>query len=361
MIRVALQVGSQLEGGMSRYAHVLAAALARRADVAVVPVGPAKILDVLDEQLGRPQQRIEMPDGQLREGVVTRGLLRRRLARRADLFHGTRHLVPLWSPVPTVLTVHDVGPLADDAFTPAKRLLLPDQYRRSLRGADALVAVSQTTRQRLLAHLPEVADAVTVIPTPAPTAVVGADPVQVDRVARMRRFFLYVGDLSPRKDVGFLLDLWADIGARLGAPLVLAGADGWRSEPVRAAIAVAESSGHVTRLGVVSDGELRWLYEHAAAVVSASRYEGTGLPIAEALALGTPVVINDEPALQETAAGAATVVPTTDPQAWEHALLQLVTDPPERRPRPAAGEGPWVDAVVAVYRGLLAARRSASA
>jgi alpha-1,3-rhamnosyl/mannosyltransferase len=277
------------------------------------------------------------------------------------VFHGTRHLVPFRSARPTVMTVHDLGPLTDQGFTLAKRLLLPDQYRRSLRAADALIAVSEATRDRLLDHLPDVAETVIVIPTPPPTAVVDAVPVSVERVAALSRFFLYVGDLSPRKDVGFLLSLWTEIGERLGAPLVLVGADGWRADPVLEAIAAAEATGHVIRLGLVSDGELRWLYERAAAVVSASRYEGTGLPIAEALALGTPVVINDEPALKETAAGDAIVVPTTDRTAWADALLGIVDHAPARTPRPAQAEDAWADAVVAVYRRLLAARRKASA
>jgi glycosyltransferase involved in cell wall biosynthesis len=329
---------------MARYSLQLVRALAGRDDIEVVPIATKVVLDTLADLELRDQ--LVLPDGQLPETITLWTSVGRRLRDRIDVFHGTRHLVPARSPVPTVLTVQDVLPLDDPvAHDRPKRWLLPPFYRGSIRHASALIAASQATLDRMLAHVPEVASRSEVIPLAMAPDVLQATAQALPDLAGP--FALYVGDLSPRKNVDFLLDLWPTVWAAHEVPLLLAGGDGWRSTAVRERIAAGVPG--VRRLGFVSDGELRWLYERAAVVVNASTYEGTGLPIVEAMALGAPLVTNDEPALVETAAGRATHIPVADVAGWEHALGDALEHP--RRVAPfMADSGAWIEQTIDVYR-----------
>jgi glycosyltransferase involved in cell wall biosynthesis len=76
----------------------------------------------------------------------------------------------------------------------------------------------------------------------------------------------------------------------------------------------------------VSDPELAWLYRHAAFTLFPSLAEGYGMPVAESLAFGTPVVIADHPALHEAAEGLMPAIDPLDFPAWEREIVRLLTD-----------------------------------
>ncbi len=355
-LRVAFQVGSRLDGGMARYAQELGRALADHGEVALVPIGTRAVLDTLHDRLGRPADRIEVPEGQLAEAVVMRFRLGRTVRGRADVVHGTKHLVPRWCSVPTVLTVQDVLPLDDPgAYVLAKRLLLPRQYRASIRDATALVVASHATADRLAKQMPQAMARATVLPTIPPPVVMSAEAIAVPDAPPA--FGLYVGDLSPRKNVGFLLDLWEEVHRKLGRPLLLVGPNGWKAAPVLARLPDLEARGVVRRLGFVPNGTLRWLYEHASVVVLPSQYEGTGLPVVEALALGATVIASEDPALVEYGKGEALHLSLDNRQSWLDALTDVMTDAaPRRRAVATATTGDpveWADAEVAIYRRVV--------
>ena len=125
-----------------------------------------------------------------------------------------------------------------------------------------------------------------------------ADVFSPDGTAAEGDYVLTVGTLEPRKNLERVQE-----AARLAAAeLRVVGARGWGG---------VQTSG----LGRVSDDELARLYRGAKCVVYASLYEGFGLPIAEAMACGTPVVTSRGGATEETAGGAAVLVDPYDPAA----------------------------------------------
>lgn len=346
-LRIGVHAGARLDGGMARYALELVRGLALRDDVHLVPVATRTVLDSLAD-LDLPDS-ICLPDGQLRETSALRFGVGHRLAGRIDVFHGTRHLLPRRCPAPAVITVHDVLLLDDRrAYDAPKRWLLPGPFRHSTCEADAVVCVSAITRDRLLRHLPAVGGRTEVVPTGVASGVLSADPRPMTAPGR---FALYVGDLSPRKNVRFLLDLWPTVWERHGIELLLAGPDGWQSQDLRDRLERGVAG--VRRLGFVSDENLRWLYDNAVVVVNPSLYEGTGLPVLEALACGAPVVANTEPALMETGGGNVRHVPVGDPAAWLLAIEDVLDEPRPAPARPPGGHG-WLDAMVDIYHRVTA-------
>lgn len=310
---------------MARYARELLKALALRDDVRLVVVAPSDAEPYC----------ADLPPGVVDGFIPFRGWgavgraaweIHRLGARLEpldlDVVHGMKHLVPK-TRLPTALTVHDVMAITwPQQFGLVKRTLLPRQYRNSLRAADVLISDSNATAARL-----EVLD-----PKFSPKTVVAALGVapQLITVESARPsvvpegpFALVVGDLSPRKNLMLILDIWEEVAARTGGlRLVAVGPEGWRSKPTRSRLGELAGSGLVTWASHVSDRELRWCYDNAEVVLMPTIEEGFGLPMVEALALGAPVVASTDPALMEVARGMARHVDVSFPDAWIEAIVE---------------------------------------
>jgi glycosyltransferase involved in cell wall biosynthesis len=344
-------------GGMGRYAREVLAALGRRDDLELLPIVPADARDLAGRLGGARVVGIETIRGRIRpvEGLWERYRLGAAVDRRGcDVVHGARHLVPR-GPVPSVLTIHDVMALTSGhQFDLVKRVLLPAQFRRSIEDARVLVAVSTATGQRVATLLPHVADKVVVVPNG-----VGPDLLQVEPRSEPRlegvEFALVVGDLSPRKNIDLLLEIWPRVHATTGLILVCVGPDGWHSRGTRRRLEHAVADGHAVRLVGVDDATLRWCYEHARVVCVPSVEEGFGLPVAEALALGAPVVASTDPALVEAGRGRALHLAPRDSAAWERALTETGADPDRRPLVPSSWDGHAAGLVRAYHRALGAA------
>jgi glycosyltransferase involved in cell wall biosynthesis len=109
--------------------------------------------------------------------------------------------------------------------------------------------------------------------------------------------------------------------------LVFAGRWGWGVDAVRLAVERNwRLTPHLCVLEGVSDAELAYLYRHAVFTLFPSFAEGYGMPVAESLACGTPVVIADHPALHEAAEGLMPAIDPLDFPAWEREITRLLTD-----------------------------------
>ena len=140
-------------------------------------------------------------------------------------------------------------------------------------------------------------------------------------------YLLAVGTLEPRKNYGFLLDLYGTLRQKIDVPpLVVAGGDGWCSEALRVRI---EHTPGVKRLGYVPHEHLPTLYRSAAALLFPTLYEGFGLPVLEAMASGTPVAASDIPVCREIGGEAARYATLDDTEAWTATITDILEAPPE--------------------------------
>jgi glycosyltransferase involved in cell wall biosynthesis len=146
------------------------------------------------------------------------------------------------------------------------------------------------------------------------------------------RFLLYVGRFAPHKGIDSLLDAFAAYRARdPKCDLVLAGAPagpayGEHLARRRAALP-AEIAAQVHVVARPDDAVLKTLYETCTACVSASRHEGFGIPLVEAMGFGKPVFGLDGSAVRETVGGAGCLVPSSEPAAWASAWDAVLSDP----------------------------------
>lgn len=287
----------------------------------------------------------------------------------ADLYHGAAYAMPMLAGVPAIVTVHDLAFFrVPETFPRAQGFYLRAATRWSARRAAALVAVSAHTRRELIDVLGADPGRVHVVPNGADDTFRPLPPDDVQawrrRAGLPERFFLTVGTLQPRKNIGTLLAAHARLRADdpTTPDLVVAGAPGWGDDdPVRR-VADLGLAGHVHFPGYLPPEDLPRLYNAATVFACPSRYEGFGLPVLEAMACGTPVVVSDASSLPEVAGAAGVLVGPDDTAGWAAALSALAADPDRRAALSAAGLAraarfTWRRAAretTAVYRHVLA-------
>jgi glycosyltransferase involved in cell wall biosynthesis len=233
-------------------------------------------------------------------------LPRRARAAGVDVLHHPLPALAARAACPQVVTLHDLAfERLPEHFSPAFRRWASRAHRRAARGADAVVCVSQTTRQDARARW-GVDDARIVVAPHGP-----GQELEVRRSGA--EHFLYVGDDEPRKNLALLLDAhgrYRDAAGPQALELVLAGRarsdrPGVRSEPCP---------------------DLAALLGAAAALVHPALHEGFGLPALEAMRAGVPVIAGRSPGLVETCAAAARYVDPYDAAELARALGELAGD-----------------------------------
>lgn len=339
-------------GGIVRYTVELARALARRDDVdlhLLTTAAASSLPDVVGG--GRAITAPPVPGPAV--PLFERTGLGPWLGARYDVVHGVKHLVPRLVRARTVLTVHDMLALDRAAdFGRAKRLLLRGPYLASLRSADRLVCVSAATRERVRHWLPDDGARSAVVPLATSPRLLGSTPDPVPQVDG-RPFAVVVGDPSPRKNLPVVVEAFHRVAQRRpDARLVLVGPPAWGDASYGPHHRDLVASGHLVQLTGVGDGTLRWLYEHCAVALSPSLAEGFGLPAAEALDLGAPLVTSQDPALVEVSGDRAPHLPATDVDAWAAAVLHHLEAATGPRTRPTTTRS-WDDVAEETVRVAL--------
>jgi glycosyltransferase involved in cell wall biosynthesis len=289
-----------------------------------------------------------------------------------DVHHGPHYTMPWRSPVPCVVTIHDMTFFDHPEWH--ERVKVPF-FRRSItsasRRATALVCSSQITADRLEAWLhPTVPVHVIHLgvdlarfspeePTPR------FDAAAVERAGVAEPYVLFLGTIEPRKNVPGLVRAFDRIADRHpGVRLVLAGGRGWGWPESEVAIAAARHAGRIVVLGFVDDDALPSLLRRARAVVYPSFEEGFGLPALEALACGAPLVTTTGTSMAEVAGDAAVLVAPGDEDGLAAALDGVLTGAlpePHQRARglQRAAERSWAATAARyaeVYRSAAAGR-----
>jgi glycosyltransferase involved in cell wall biosynthesis len=249
----------------------------------------------------------------------------------ADVVHFTNGMVPLASPVPTVVTIHDMSLTMFPRFHPVRRVVLNRPFVNvASRRADAIITVSEAARRDIVRLYGIEPTRVHVVhEAAAPSFRLIQDPSELRRVReRYRladRFILYVGTIEPRKNLPTLLEAFARrrIAGDLPHQLVCAGPYGWLSDDVEQQIDRLRIRDAVRFTGYVPFDDLPAIYNLAEMFVFPSVYEGFGLPVIEAMACGVPVLTGHVEALTEVAGDAAERVDARDVDALGDAIVAL--------------------------------------
>ncbi|MGJ8546058.1 MAG: glycosyltransferase [Sulfitobacter sp.] len=211
--------------------------------------------------------------------------------------------------------IHDVIPLD---FPQYQRPGTVEAFRKKIGVvsglADRVIYISEATRQAAQAHMPA-------RKPPFVVAHIGVD-IAAPRIGEVPKgvqpetpYFITTGTIEPRKNHGFLLDLWAQMGA--DAPMLLiCGNRGWNNEAVFARLDALGAGARVREVAGLSDGALAALTQGAAGALFPSLAEGFGLPPVEALGLGTRCLCNDLPVFTEFLGEKAVYASVSEAYLW---------------------------------------------
>lgn len=266
-------------------------------------------------------------------------LPRRARQLRVDLLHAPATSLPWWQPVPTVVTIHDTIPWEGrDAAWPAgfyRDRLLPAAYHR----AGAVMTDSDCSRRDILARWPQLQSKLHVVPLGVDERYLEAKwerrPLALNGVMNSGPYLLYLGGADPRKRVTWAIETWLSINSH-DVSLVCCGLETTAHEHLRAAIP-PERQHQFVAAPYISEADMPYLYMQATAVLYPTLYEGFGLPVIEAQAVGTPVLFSDVGSLSELKGPGAIVLPVDDMAAWVRAANGILgSHRAGIRPNPAA-------------------------
>jgi glycosyltransferase involved in cell wall biosynthesis len=222
----------------------------------------------------------------------------------AELLHAPAYTMPLSCSLPVLLNVHDIIALEYPQLCSLRnvchiRALLPASVRRA---AKCLVP-TRHVGERLQ----------TVLGVPSRKIEVASWGVDFQRFRTIvplaglqlpKPYFLFVGNIEPKKNLLLLLQAYASIASRTRCSLLIVGRAGWKCGAELRALRHWRGPGRICWPGRLPDEQLTAVYQQATALIMPSLEEGFGLPVLEAMAAGIPVLHSKHPALMEVAGGA---------------------------------------------------------
>ena len=256
-----------------------------------------------------------------------RAVARRLRADRVDVFFAAlSYQSALWNSVPTVTVVHDLAVFRVPEIVHSRRARFVERItlRLTTRRSARLIAVSQSTKNDLVSLTRLDPDRVTVLfEAAASNDVPGPLPL-----GEREPYFLFVGTLEPRKNIGRLLRAYAALPESIRAryALKLVGKRGW-GEDYQALARRLGLDGRAQFLGYMPHDRLLALYRKATLFIYPSLYEGFGLPVIEAMSTGTPVITTNCSSLPEVVGEQGLMCDPTDERCLATTMASLVENP----------------------------------
>lgn len=246
-----------------------------------------------------------------------------------DVIFVPAHAVPVIHPADTVVTIHGLEyERCPEAYRYYERRVLRFLTRLSCRYARRIIAVSESTRNDLIRLYSVSGDKIRVVheggPESSGDGIVGGDLPFAIR----KPFFLFIGRLEKRKNVGRIIEAFDMFRKAHGTDcqLVLAGSPGFGYPQILEAKKVARFSEDIVLTGHISEEEKSALLAEAELFLFPSLCEGFGLPILEAQNAGIPVITSDVSSMPEVAGNGAIFVPPESASILAETMNRVVND-----------------------------------
>ena len=270
--------------------------------------------------------------------ALRRNIEQQRFARgasNASLYHDPS-LWPFAFNGPMVMTLHDLTHVHFPETQPKDRLVEIERHAaNSVERARHILVDSRFIGDEICRHYGVPIERVTVAPLgcsarfhPRTTAQLTTSLQRLN--LQPGRYLLCVGTLEPRKNLQVALRAYEHLPRTLREqyPLVIVGMAGWRPEQLAEPLQRALATGQVRLLGYQDDNTVAELLAGARLLLFPSLYEGFGLPVLEAMASGTPVILTRNSALPEVAGEAGTYIDAHDARACAESIQRFIEDQP---------------------------------
>lgn len=255
---------------------------------------------------------------------------------RLDIFHAPIHVPPLQVPQRTkiVFTVHDIHSELDPAlFPPDMNRYFSHHRKKGIERADAVLVDTQYVKGRILELTPVDEQKIHVVPLGVlPAYTQTYSPEALDTTKRKydlpEQFVLYVGSIEPWKRVVELIQefLRFEKGKKENIHLVLAGRPGWKQDVCDQVTALCDEHTNIHWLRYVPQEDLPLIYRCATVFATASKWEGFGLILLEAMASGVPIIAAANACIPEVVGNAGLLFNPEEEQDFGRQLGRLLSD-----------------------------------
>ncbi len=252
-----------------------------------------------------------------------------------DLIHGTDHYIYPHQQAKKIITIHDLTFLKFPEYSTKIVKSYTKRIKRCLNWTDAIITFSENTKQDIVDFFNVDPDVIYITPQASRYSNDYLIPQTVSNyIIPIEKnlhspYFLFVSTLEPRKNILNLIKAFEYLKINYDIPhkLILIGKKGWSYHFIIDYIDKSIFKTDIQHLDYVSDESLVVFYSQAEAFIYPSFYEGFGLPILEAMTLGTPVITSNTSSLPEVAGNAALYVDPCDYYQLAEMMIKILKDP----------------------------------
>lgn len=252
------------------------------------------------------------------------------LLNRNAVYHGIDFKIPSTRRLPRVVTIHDLSVFEPELSDPRfqQRGMDYNRYLINTLKPERIIVPTEFGREHMLKFFPSMQDRIRVIAHGSEQVFAAANQPEVEAPAGLaaQSFILCPGSVEKRKNGERLIEAFEKSTASKAMPLVFAGGKGYAHEAVYARAERSPVKDRILFVRGLSTPQLTALYKRAMFTVYPSVFEGFGLPIVEAFALGSPLITSNIGAMAEVAGDAALTIDPYSVEALQSAMDRLFTD-----------------------------------
>lgn len=252
---------------------------------------------------------------------------------KPDIIFSPSHYGPLFSPIPSVISIMDLGFLHwPNQFTKKDFFQLKYMTRLSIKRAKKIIAISEFTKQ-------DIVNTYGIKPEKIVVAYPGVNQTKNKKLKaknKYGKYILFLGTLKPSKNINGLIEAFKLLDEK-DLKLIITGKKGWLYQQIFEKVKELDLEEKVIFTGFVSDQEAEKLLKNAEVFVLPSFWEGFGIPAVEAMAVGIPVVASNAGSLPEILGNAAVIVDPNKPEDIAAGIKKAINDAKLRKQLVAAG------------------------
>ena len=251
-----------------------------------------------------------------------------------DIIHGTNFTVFPYQKSWKVMTLYDLTFLRYPQYVDRVVANYAKKVKQCLQWTDLVITISESTKQDAINYLQISPEKIHVTPLASryyPNYLNQERQEQLQQSCDYnfeRPYILFVSTIEPRKNIVTLITAFNYLKqkSKIEHNLVLIGKKGWRYESIFKAIAESPYKENIYHLDYLSDDLVALFYTLAEVFVYPSHYEGFGLPVLEAMNLGTPVIASHSSSLPEVVGNAGLLINPDEPIELAEAILQVISN-----------------------------------
>jgi glycosyltransferase involved in cell wall biosynthesis len=251
-----------------------------------------------------------------------------------DIVQGTNYSVYCCRNSKRIINIYDLVFIKYSDYTDSVVQQYEKRIQQCLKWTDLVITISESSKRDVVEYLGVDPNRVYVTPLASRYSSEYLSEEQSERLKASIDYdfsipyLLFVSTIEPRKNITSIIEAFNRLKQKhkIEHHLVLIGRKGWHYEPIFAAIENSPWNNQIHHLDYLSDELVALFYSQADAFVYPSHYEGFGLPVLEAMTLGTPVITSNTSSLPEVAGEAALLVDPDDSTSLADAIVKVISD-----------------------------------